>query len=29
VWLAEKENQLQSSYNKLEELEKGLLNLTP
>jgi argininosuccinate lyase len=29
AWLAEKENQLQSSYNKLEDLEKGLLNLTP
>jgi argininosuccinate lyase len=29
VWLAEKENQLQSSYQKLEGLEKNLLNLTP
>jgi argininosuccinate lyase len=29
VWLAEKENQLQSSYKRLEDLEKGLLNPTP
>ena len=29
VWLAEKENQLRSSYQKLEDIEKGLLNLTP
>jgi len=29
AWLAEKENQLQSSHKRLEDLEKGLLNLTP